>query len=221
MLKPTPDTAAAATPSEDSTDTRSLLLIFTRNPELGKCKTRLAATVGDEAALQIYIHLLDHTAEITRNLKVVKTVYYSEDIWPNDLWDNTVYHKKLQHGADLGARMENAFREGFAIGYKRIVVIGSDLYDLSEEDLNQAFELLTTHDVVLGPASDGGYYLLGMTEPYPELFLEIDWGGPTVFADTLSRLSNKKTALLETRNDIDVYDDIRGLAVFSDYLKHP
>ncbi len=220
MLNSIPKTAAAAPFAENMADNQSLLLIFTRNPEPGKCKTRLAATVGDRAALQIYLHLLEHTADITRNLEVVKTVYYSEDIWANDLWDNTVYHKKLQQGDDLGARMKNAFREGFALGYRKIVVIGSDLYDLSEEDLKTAFEMLTSHDFVLGPAKDGGYYLLGMKEPFPELFHGIAWGTATVLADSISRLSNKKVALLDVRNDVDVYDDISGVTVFSDYIKH-
>jgi len=94
-------------------NSKNLLLIFTRNPELGKCKTRLAAKVGDDAALEIYKFLLNHTAGITKNLYATKAVYYSEEIWENDIWDPTVFDKKLQEGADLGERMANAFKDGF------------------------------------------------------------------------------------------------------------
>ena len=101
----------------------NLLLIFTRNPELGKCKTRLAATVGDQAALDIYNFLLQHTAKVTSQLSCDKAVYYSEEIWQDDVWDANTYEKKLQEGSDLGEKMINAFKEGFAAGYKNIIVI--------------------------------------------------------------------------------------------------
>ena len=107
---------------------KNLLLIFTRNPELGKCKTRLAKTIGDEKALEIYKFLLNHTVTITKALKVVKQVYYSETIWENDIWDNEIYQKKIQNGSDLGIRMKNAFKNGFDDGFEKIIVIGSDMY---------------------------------------------------------------------------------------------
>ena len=79
-----------------------LLLIFTRNPELGKVKKRLAAGIGDTAALKVYKYLLQHTVEITRNLQVEKWVYYSEEIPEEDMWDNEIFSKKIQQGEDLG-----------------------------------------------------------------------------------------------------------------------
>ena len=79
----------------------NLLLIFTRNPELGKCKTRLAATVGDNSALEIYKFLLRHTVSITEHLSFDKQVYYSEEIWEEDVWDTTIFDKKAQKGIDL------------------------------------------------------------------------------------------------------------------------
>ncbi|MEC7265229.1 MAG: TIGR04282 family arsenosugar biosynthesis glycosyltransferase, partial [Bacteroidota bacterium] len=112
---------------------KSLLLILTRNPELGKCKTRLAATVGDAAALEIYKFLLDHTVSLTKDLRVDKWVYYSEEIWEDDIWDNNIYQKKLQEGKDLGERMLNAFKEGFQAGFDQVVIIGSDMYHLAQE----------------------------------------------------------------------------------------
>lgn len=200
-------------------DPNNLLIIFTRNPEPGKCKTRLAATVGDKAALEIYTFLLAHTARITRELKVHKMVCYSDDIWINDIWDNHRYAKKLQQGKDLGERMENAFRQGFADGFNRIVVIGSDLYDLSATDLEAAFRSLEEHDYVIGPASDGGYYLLGMHTLNEEVFKNKTWGGETVLKETLADISDKRICLLDTRNDVDVYEDIKDLKAFRPFLK--
>ena len=197
----------------------NLLLIFTRNPELGKGKRRLAATVGDESALNIYQFLLNHTVKITRNLYAEKLVYYSEEIWENDIWDNKHFGKKLQNGNDLGARMANAFQEGFQSDYQKIIVIGSDMFDLSQEDIEQAFKALESNDFVVGPAEDGGYYLLGMKNYIPELFTNKDWGTETVLKDTLADLKDKKTALLETRNDVDYYEDIKDIEAFQPFLK--
>ncbi|WP_165748209.1 TIGR04282 family arsenosugar biosynthesis glycosyltransferase [Cellulophaga sp. Z1A5H] len=197
----------------------NLLLIFTRNPELGKCKTRLAASVGDQKALEIYKFLLNHTAEITQNLKVKKHVYYSETIWKSDIWNNETYEKRLQEGISLGLRMENAFKVGFKQGYKKIIVIGSDMYDLSQADLENAFNLLDSSDFVVGPAEDGGYYLLGMKTVEHSVFTDKAWGTPTVLKDTLKNLEHKKVTLLETRNDVDILEDINEHPAFNALLK--
>ncbi|MEZ4794574.1 MAG: TIGR04282 family arsenosugar biosynthesis glycosyltransferase [Flavobacteriaceae bacterium] len=197
-----------------------LLLIFTRNPELGKCKTRLATKIGAEKALEIYKFLLKHTVSVTQNLNTDKRVYYTDEIWPHDLWDPKVYTKKLQAGDHLGSRMEQAFREGFQDGYQKIIIIGSDMYDLSQSDLEAAFTALNSHDFVLGPATDGGYYLLGMKKPWPQLFSEKQWGSNSVLKDTLSDLRNERFVLLPERNDVDVYEDIAHLKAFQPFLKH-
>lgn len=196
-----------------------LLIIFTRNAELGKVKTRLAREIGDKAALEIYKFLLQHTQEVTHNLKLDKCVYYSEDIHPKDLWDPSVYDKKLQKGEDLGERMENAFRESFAEGYKHVAIIGSDLYDLEEKDLKEAFFQLKHNELVLGPAQDGGYYLIGMNSLTSEVFKNKTWGSSSVLEDTLKDLTTKKVKLLKLRNDIDVYEDIQNKAPFRKFLK--
>ncbi|MGB2761579.1 MAG: TIGR04282 family arsenosugar biosynthesis glycosyltransferase [Maribacter stanieri] len=201
-------------------NSNNLLLIFTRNPELGKGKRRLAATVGDEAALDIYKFLLDHTVAITKNLYAEKEVYYSEEIWKNDIWDNQKFGKKLQVGKDLGLRMANAFQEGFQNEYQKIIIIGSDMLDLSQEDLENAFKSLEKNDFVVGPAEDGGYYLLGMKKFMPALFKNKTWGTETVLKDTLADLENETTALLETKNDVDYYEDIKDIKAFEPFLKH-
>ncbi|MBO0355306.1 TIGR04282 family arsenosugar biosynthesis glycosyltransferase [Muricauda ruestringensis] len=199
---------------------KNLLLILTRNPELGKCKTRLAAKVGDQAALDIYNFLLDKTVSFTKNLKVEKWVYYSETIWMDDIWDNKVYKKKLQVGNDLGERMMNAFDEGFKAGFENIIIIGSDMFHLDQTDLEAAFSKLMDHDFVVGPAEDGGYYLLGMKSLKPKLFQNKDWGTNTVLADTLSDIKDEKFVLLDEKNDVDYYEDIKDIEAFAPFLKH-
>jgi len=199
---------------------KNLLLILTRNPELGKCKTRLAAKVGDKSALDIYKFLLDHTVSFTKDLKVEKWVYYSESIWENDIWDNKVYQKKLQKGKDLGERMMNAFREGFQAGFENIIVIGSDMFHLNQSDLEEAFSKFKDHNYVVGPAEDGGYYLLGMKSIKTELFQNKNWGTDTVLQDTLSDIKNEKVALMDEKNDVDYYKDIKDVKAFAPFLKH-
>lgn len=200
---------------------KKALLIFTRNPELGKCKTRLAATIGDEKALAVYVFLLKHTVEITKPLAVDKFVFYSEDIQKEDLWDSEVFRKKTQTGDDLGLRMEHAFAEMFQAGYEKVIIIGSDMYDLSEADINTAFEALHQNDFVLGPAEDGGYYLLGMKQPNAAIFRNKTWGSNTVLKDTLNDLQNETVALLALRNDIDYYEDIKDIAIFKQFIDEP
>ena len=197
---------------------KSALIIFTRNPELGKCKTRLAATVGDESALNIYSFLLDHTVAITEPLAVDKFVFYSEALRKEDRWDDNIFRKKVQKGDDLGQRMHNAFLEIFELGYEQAIIIGSDMYDLSSEELELAFTELNTHDFVVGPAKDGGYYLLGMTQPTEALFQNKKWGSDSVLEATLANLKDHNYKLLAEKNDIDYFEDVKDIAVLQQFL---
>ena len=187
---------------------KNLLLIFTRNPELGKAKTRLAKTVGDETALEIYKFLLGKTRDVSSKVTSDKAVYYSVKIRENDIWNEKTFQKHQQVGEDLGFRMLNAFKNGFEAGYEKVIIIGSDLYDLTTENIENAFDKLNTNDVVIGPAEDGGYYLLGMKSLQENIFKNKNWGTETVRKDTLSDLKDKKVKLLAFKNDIDVYEDI-------------
>lgn len=188
---------------------KKALIIFTRNPELGKCKTRLAATIGDENALEVYKFLLNHTASVAGNVKADRYVFYSENIQQDDLWNASVFRKKLQHGADLGARMHNAFSELLAMGYEKVVIIGSDLLDLNADLINEAYTQLESNDVVIGPALDGGYYLLGMKTLISDVFINKAWGTDTVLNNTLLDLQNHKIHLLKELNDIDTFEDMQ------------
>ena len=172
-------------------DQDCLLIIFTRNIEFGKCKTRLAKTVGPKIALEIYQFLVRHTADISSDLKADKWVFYSEHAQNDDDFDDQKFVKFIQQGDDLGARMQNAFELGFSRGYKKIIIIGSDIYDLSQNDLEVAFELLDQHETVIGPAEDGGYYLLGLKSVKEAIFAEKAWGTATVLEETLASLESE------------------------------
>ena len=195
---------------------KNLLLIFTRNPELGKAKTRLAKTVGDETALAIYKFLLEKTRDVSSQVNSDKAVYYSVKIRDNDIWDKSIFQKHQQSGEDLGIRMQNAFKNGFEAGYEKVMIIGSDLYDLSSKNIEKAFIELDKNDVVIGPAEDGGYYLLGMNSLEKNVFKNKEWGTETVRKDTLTDLIDRKVKLLAIKNDIDVYEDIINIPEIMD-----
>jgi uncharacterized protein len=187
---------------------KSALIILVRNPVLGMVKTRLAATMGKEKALQVYTRLLAHTKNITQNLPVTNFVFYADEINNKDLWAG--YEKRLQHGTNLGERMANALREVFNEGYQNICIIGSDCYDLNEAILSSAFEKLHSHDVLIGPAADGGYYLIGMRFFFKNLFDGITWSSSSVLAETLKKVQqqNLSVHLLPVLNDVDEEKDI-------------
>ncbi|MFT4781262.1 MAG: rSAM/selenodomain-associated transferase 1 [Psychroserpens sp.] len=187
---------------------KTALIIFTRNPELGKCKTRLAKTLGDQSALDIYKYLLQHTANISKEVKADRYVFYSENINNDDIWSVAHFSKKLQKGNDLGERMHNAFDELLNLDYKKVIIVGSDLLDLDEQIIEEAIQKLDDNDVVLGPAEDGGYYLLGMKQLHPAIFKNKAWGTETVREDTMTDLKNKAVSLLNPLNDIDTFDDM-------------
>jgi rSAM/selenodomain-associated transferase 1 len=198
---------------------KNCLLIFTRNPELGKVKTRLAKTIGDEKALKIYHFLLDKTKQVTQQIQAEKRVYYDCFIVENDLWNSQTFQKFIQKGTDLGSRMQHAFSEAFQSGFEKVIIIGSDLYDLTPEIISTAFQQLDKNDVVIGPAIDGGYYLLGMRVLQEHIFENKDWGTSSVRNKTIEDLKDKKVFLLEELNDVDVFEDIEHHAAFQHFLK--
>ncbi|MBQ0768958.1 MAG: TIGR04282 family arsenosugar biosynthesis glycosyltransferase [Bizionia sp.] len=188
--------------------TKTIIITFTRNPELGKCKTRLAKTIGDEAALRVYRFLIAHTESVLNEIKCDKAVYYSVKIRDKDIWDSNKYQKHQQQGDNLGLRMLHAFETAFKANYLKVIIVGSDLYDLKPSHINDAILALDTSDAVIGPAEDGGYYLLGLKTLNPDVFINKEWGTETVFQDTINDLKNSSVHLLETLNDIDVYEDL-------------
>ena len=187
---------------------KEALIIFIRNPVLGKVKTRLAATIGNERALAVYTFLLAHTKSITENLPFSKYVFYSDEINTDDLWNG--YQKKLQCGNNLGERMQHAFKYLFKAGYQHIGIIGSDCYALDERVIMEGFKQMETNEVTIGPATDGGYYFLGMEGSFKNLFQQISWGSSNVFETTLEAVKSQQLSfhLLPMLQDVDEEKDI-------------
>lgn len=198
-----------------------LLIVFCKNPELGKVKTRLSKDIGPENALKVYKKLLEHTAACVAEIKVRTGVFYHESLIKKDVWEQIATDKKVQSTGDLGARMAAAFRWGFQLGLCPIVLIGSDLWSLTSVDIQKAFKALIISDFVLGPAQDGGYYLLGMKKFEPCLFEKMPWSTPQLLAQTLALLENKKTAILEEKNDIDVLEDLKKVPELMALINRP
>lgn len=197
---------------------KELLFVFVRNPELGKVKTRLAATIGEQKALEIYTFLLNHIKNTTQNLPYDKAVFYSEEIQCHDIWDPENYQKYVQKGTDLGLKMQQAFTTIFNKGYKKAVIVGSDLPDLQEKHIVEAFQQLDNNDVVLGPAKDGGYYLLGMKKMHSKIFQNKNWGTDSVRAETVKDLEKVSVHLLAELRDVDVIEDIENHPDFKQFL---
>ena len=187
-----------------------VLIIFVKNLELGNVKTRLANLIGDQNALIVYEALVDKTRETIEHLSVKKAIYYSNYIDEYDKFSNDKFSKRLQLGDDLGNRMQNTFQSVFNLGFKKAVIIGSDCWDLTPEIIEVAFEELDSHDFVLGPAVDGGYYLMGMKEMLSDVFNNKQWSTANVLVDTLIDIDNasKTKALLPTLNDVDYLSDL-------------
>lgn len=189
-----------------------LLIIFVKNPVLGQVKTRLASEIGEEQALHTYQLLLERTASITQPLNIDKVVYYSFDPLEKDHFNAHYFNKKRQINGDLGEKMKHAFNENFTAGYKLIVIIGSDCAELESSDIVKAYDLLNSHDSVLGPAKDGGYYLLGLKKPFDRIFENKIWSTSSVLEEAIQDLEQEKLsyAMLKELSDIDTLEDLNN-----------
>lgn len=189
---------------------RSCLLVLCKNPILGKVKTRLANSVGKKKALEVYRFLLKHTAKVAAGTPSNKWIFYSNKVLTNDAFQGANYHKTLQVKGDLGARMQAAFEAAFEAGYEQAIIIGSDCYELSSSIVETALTALNTHDVVLGPAKDGGYYLLGLRQMIPAVFENKPWSQAHLLHETLQELTHLKYSyqLLPQLSDIDYLEDL-------------
>jgi uncharacterized protein len=185
------------------------LIIFVRNPEKGKVNSRLAKDIGDDKSLKVYKFLLQHTRDVSISCNCSHFVFYSSYIHIHDVFDDDVFTKFVQEGDDTGERMMNAFKKVFDLGCKKICIIGSDCYELQTEIIEEAFEKLNTNDVVTGPASDGGYYLLGMKQLHADLFIQ-DGGTSGVLDDTIKSIAKLTLSCneLTVLNVIDTIEDL-------------
>lgn len=188
-------------------------------PELGKVKTRLAKDLGNQKALEFYQfslrQVLDNVAEGDWGIRL----YFTPSNKQKELkdWLGRDWELKPQMGEDLGERMENAFEQMFAEGFEQVVIVGTDLPDLEQSDLINAFDALQKGDIVIGPAHDGGYYLLGIPKNKytSSIFKNIPWSTPKVLELTLNHLDRTGISFktLPLKRDIDDLED------YQEYLK--
>ncbi len=185
------------------------LIVFIKNPVLGTVKTRLAKTIGDTKALKVYKDLIVKSRVVAEAVIAKRFLFYYKEI-KSDGWSTDNFHKKLQNSGDLGQKMKAAFTEVIEDNSKS-VIIGSDCYDLTSDIINEAFEELNSNDLVLGPANDGGYYLLGMKKLIPELFEGINWSTELVLKQTLEKADRLqlKVKCLQELIDIDNIEDLK------------
>lgn len=183
------------------------LIIFIRNPIRGTVKTRLAQTLGNDKAFDIYKELLEITRQQSIKVNAQCYLYYSDHI-ELDAWSETTFIKKVQSGIDLGARMANAFNEVLQT-HSKAIIIGSDCPYITSQIIDHSFHLLSNNDVILGPAIDGGYYLLGMKSTSPSIFESMPWSESNLYEKTIEKLNqlNFTHSSLIQLEDIDTEEE--------------
>jgi rSAM/selenodomain-associated transferase 1 len=191
------------------------LIIFTRYPEAGKTKTRLIPLLGKYGAASLQSEMMKHTLVQAKKLQQTTPVRVevhfaggNKQLMQNWLGSDIIYRQ--QQGEDLGERMMTSFQTCFAAKMKSVVIIGSDCPDVNNLTLAEAFTALQNHDLVLGPATDGGYYLIGLNYLIKKLFIGMDWGGSQVLKQTqnIARGLGLKIYFLAELNDIDRPEDL-------------
>lgn len=200
------------------------IALMAKSPILGKAKTRLQPRYSECFSLRLHSQLLDFILQQLTDGKVC----------PFQLWlagsDENFYKQlpqwqslqlKSQQGHDLGERMANAVKETCRDHYRGVILLGSDCPFIDSSYLHTACEMLQAYDVVIGPATDGGYVLLGMNAEHPELFSDVEWGGDSVYAETLKRIRalGLSVAILPTLSDIDHPEDLQSLSVIP-FFRH-
>ena len=185
------------------------LIVFARYPRAGQSKTRLAPLLGNEGAARLHRQLVNQTLYLARGCALeVRSTGDTPNAMATLFGDDLTYRD--QGDGDLGRRLQHATATAFSESARRVVVIGTDCPLLSRQHLNAAFDALADADVVLGPAHDGGYYLIGLNRPHAELFADIPWGGPEVLARTQAAAARLglRVHLLPVLPDVDVPDDL-------------
>lgn len=191
------------------------VMVFTKFPAEGKVKTRLAKDMSSRFAASFFKVCAEHTFDELLKVKragVDVFLFCPED---NEIdkvieWtgNNFIYYS--QHGSDLGIKMYNAFFTVFNKGYEKVIIVGTDSPDISSKIIQNAISLLENYDVVIGPANDGGYYLLGLKSKLVDLFSGIKWSTKSVLDNTIEKLNNSELNyyMLDELTDIDTKEDL-------------
>jgi rSAM/selenodomain-associated transferase 1 len=193
---------------------RDLLIMFVKAPRPGEVKTRIAESIGAQAACDAYLALVEVLIGNLRTLSNVQVRYTPDDaLLEIPQWVQPTWKSAPQGHGDLGQRLAKAFDDAFSAGAERVVTIGSDCPEITQQDIESAWAALDDHDVVLGPAEDGGYWLIGLRSPQRALFENVAWSSTTVFEETLSRATDTGLAVrvLRKLSDVDTMEDLRKL----------
>ena len=198
------------------------VITFCKYPLEGKVKTRIAKTIGNEFAVKLYKLFAEHTfQELLKTESIFPYLFFADN---NDRekikkWAGAEFLLEPQEGDDLGERMYNAFKKVIDRGSTKTIIIGTDIPDMYSDIIRKALQALNNSDVVIGPANDGGYYLLGMKNLYKNLFSGIEWGSNSVLRMTLEKINalNLSYSILPELIDVDTEDDLKKwLAKYSE-----
>ena len=207
-----------------TTGSHSALILFAKEPLEGQVKTRLNSLLDSKTILSLYHHFLndsiekiDSIVEVDRFIGIAsdpKTGYF------DDVSRSYPVRLFVQEGSNLGERMRQAFQNRFEEGYKRVVIIGADSPTLPTAYIEQALQ--SEKDVVIGPSTDGGYYLIGMQGKVTDIFDGVAWGTDRVLSETLSVLKDRRAEaeLLPVWYDVDLPEDLRFLKTHLEWMAH-
>ncbi len=195
--------------------TKQHLVIFTRYPEPGKTKTRLIGALSPEGAAELQRQMTEHTISQVKQLLIGFSLSFEVRFAGGNLqlvhdWLGSDLICQPQGEGDLGVRLVRSLLYAFKSGAERVIIIGTDCPDINAGILVKAFEQLHHKDLVLGPAEDGGYYLIGLQRPIPDLFVNITWGTSQVLQQTIeiAQLLNLSVGYLPVLSDIDRPEDL-------------
>lgn len=197
-------------------NSRNALIVFTREPEPGRTKTRLMPYFSPEQCAELHRCMLKDISREMRKADAAIIVAYTSENTGNPVLLRSIMGKSTlfirQRGGDIGSRMQNAIDDILRLGYDNAVLIGTDIPEIKAETINTSFDLLENCDVVIGPTYDGGYYLIGMKTVHPEAFNVESYGGSSVFDETAGYLRKAGLSVRETDTyaDLDTKDDLSG-----------
>lgn len=198
---------------------KTKLIIFTRYPQAGRTKTRLIPALGPVGAADLQRGMTEEVVRtallLARGISLANEIRFTGgSISEMKSWLGQNLHYRPQGSGDLGEKMSRAFAESFLDSYRRVMIIGADCPNISTEILAKAYKKLANHDLVLGPATDGGYYLIGLTAPQPRLFDNLPWGTGRVLPKTLTIAEKSALSffLLKELSDVDRPEDLNNFS---------